>query len=304
MLRRLRTHFEQAGVLEVDTPALSFYAASDVQIESLEVHSSLSDAPLYLHTSPEFSMKRLLASGYPDIYAICRVFRDGEVGRRHQPEFTMVEWYRLGFQLGSIIEDTLATIAAAFSDPMVADAATITDYRDAFVLELGLDPCSATIDELASAADADDDLRRALGNDRDAWLDLLLSTRIAPRFSTSHLTVVRHYPATQSALARICPTDARVADRFEVFAGPLEIANGYVELTNADTQAERIAHDIVTRSRRGLPVRPHDETLLAALRHGLPACAGVAMGLERLQMVHDKTDDIRNVIPILFEDHQ
>jgi elongation factor P--(R)-beta-lysine ligase len=304
MLRRLRDHFEQSGVLEVDTPALSFAAASDVQIESLEVRSILSNAPLYLHTSPEFCMKRLLASGYPDIYSMCRVFRDGEVGRRHQPEFTMVEWYRLGYQLAGIIDDTLATIAAAFADPIVADAAVITDYRDAFVRALGMDPISATMDELARAADADDDLRRALGDDRDAWLDLLLGTQVAPGFSNNCLTVVRHYPATQSALARVCPADASVADRFEVFAGPLEIANGYVELTDANTQAERIAHDLATRSQRGLPVRPRDESLLAALQAGLPPCAGVAMGLERLQMVHDRTDDIRNVIPILFEDHQ
>ncbi|MDH5242180.1 MAG: EF-P lysine aminoacylase GenX, partial [Gammaproteobacteria bacterium] len=112
MLRRLRDHFENASILEVETPALSFAAASDVQIESLEVRSVLSDQPLYLHTSPEFCMKRLLAAGYPDIYAISRVYRDGECGHRHQPEFTMVEWYRLGYQLAAIVDDALQTIAA------------------------------------------------------------------------------------------------------------------------------------------------------------------------------------------------
>ena len=302
MLRRLRDHFERASVLEVETPALSFAAASDIQIESLEVHSVLSDRPLYLHTSPEFCMKRLLASGYPDIYAICRVYRDGEAGRRHQPEFTMVEWYRLGYRLAAIVDDALNTVAVALGDPQLAPHAVITDYRDLFVHHLGVDPASASIEELADAAEADEDLRTALGDERDGWLDLLLSTRLAPGFHPDRLTVVQHYPATQSALARICPADPGVADRFEIFIGALEIANGYVELTDAATQATRMDDDLATREQRGQPVRPRDNSLIAALEAGLPPCAGVAMGLERLQMVHDKTDDIRNVIPFLFED--
>jgi len=302
MLRRLRDHFENASILEVETPALSFAAASDVQIESLEVRSVLSDQPLYLHTSPEFCMKRLLAAGYPDIYAISRVYRDGECGHRHQPEFTMVEWYRLGYQLAAIVDDALQTIAAGLGDPKLARNAVVIDYRDAFLRTLGVDPVTATIDELAGAAEADLSLRTALGDERDGWLDLLLSTKVAPGFLHDRLTVLQHYPATQSALARICPADTNVADRFEVFIGPLEIANGYVELTDAAMQAIRIESDRTTRERRGQPLRPRDESLLAALRHGLPPCAGVAMGLERLQMVHDKTDDIRNVIPFLFED--
>lgn len=302
MLRRLRDHFESASVLEVETPALSFAAVSDVQIESLEVRSVLTDRTLYLHTSPEFCMKRLLASGYPDIYAISRVYRDGEFGRRHQPEFTLVEWYRLGYPLADIVADALTTIAVGLDDPTLARNAVVTDYRDAFVRTLGVDPVTATIDELADAAEADLSLRTALGNERDGWLDLLLSTRVAPGFLHDRLTVVQHYPATQSALARICEADASVADRFEIFHGPMELANGYVELTDAAMQASRMECDLATRKRRDQPLRPRDESLLAALQHGLPPCAGVAMGLERLQMVHDKTDDIRDVIPFLFED--
>lgn len=302
MLRRLRDHFESASVLEVETPALSFAAVSDVQIESLEVRSVLTDRTLYLHTSPEFCMKRLLASGYPDIYAISRVYRDGEFGRRHQPEFTLVEWYRLGYPLADIVADALTTIAVGLDDPTLARNAVVTDYRDAFVRTLGVDPVTATIDELADAAEADLSLRTALGNERDGWLDLLLSTRVATGFLHDRLTVVQHYPATQSALARICEADASVADRFEIFHGPMELANGYVELTDAAMQASRMECDLATRKRRGQPLRPRDESLLAALQHGLPPCAGVAMGLERLQMVHDKTNDIRDVIPFLFED--
>jgi lysyl-tRNA synthetase class 2 len=301
MLQRLRAYFDVESVLEVDTPALGASAVSDVNIESLEVRSVLAEGSLYLHTSPEFCMKRLLASGYPDIYSICRVYRDGEVGRSHQPEFTMVEWYRLGFGLADIIADTQKAIAMALDDPKLADDVLVIDYRNAFIDISNIDPLQASVNELANAADADDELRRALGDARDDWLDLILTTKIAPTFAADKFTVLQHYPASQAALAQICPDDASVADRFEVFMGPVELANGYVELTDARIQAERIANDQAMRESRGQPVRPQDQSLLAALESGLPACAGVAMGLERLQMLHDKTDDIRKVISFPFE---
>jgi len=288
-------------VLEVDTPALSAAAVSDVNIESLGVSSTLTKESLYLHTSPEFCMKRLLASGYPDIYSICRVYRDGEVGRSHQPEFTMVEWYRLNFGLADIIADTLKAIAMALDDPDLANDFLVINYRNAFIDISNIDPQQASISDLANAADADDELRRALGDARDDWLDLILATKIAPTFAADKFTVLQHYPASQAALAQICPDDASVADRFEVFMGPVELANGYVELTDARIQAERIANDQAARESRGQVVRPQDQSLLAALESGLPACAGVAMGLDRLQMMHDKTDDIRNVISFPFE---
>jgi len=301
MINRLRNYFSSETVLEVDTPALSQSAVSDIHIESLKVTGKLTGTPLYLHTSPEFCMKRLLAAGYPDIYSICRVFRDDELGRSHQPEFTMVEWYRLGFDLNGIIFDTLKAIATALDDAKLADDAVMMNYRDVFIDVCKLDPFVASVSELAETANADADLKKTLGNDRDDWLDLLMTTRIAPSFSANKLTVLKHYPASQAALARICSDDPTVADRFEVFLGKTELANGYVELTDAQIQAERIANDQLVRKQRGLPLRPHDETLLAALEEGLPACAGVAMGLERLQMMHDRTDDIRDVIPFVFE---
>lgn len=301
ILQRLRGYFASSEILEVDTPALSAAAVSDVHIESIAAQSSLSRAPLYLHTSPEFCMKRLLAAGYPDVYSICRVFRDGESGTRHQPEFTMLEWYRHNFNLGEMIQDTLQVIAAGLGEPAYSRSADIRDYRQAFLDTLGIDPLTASTDELATAAQADKALRASVGENPDDWLDLLLATCVAPSFPRNSATVLRHYPASQAALARLCPSDPIVADRFEVFVGGLELANGYVELTDASIQAERFATDQFERQRRGRQQRPHDAALHAALQSGLPPCAGVALGLERLQMVHENTDDIRNVIPFPFE---
>ena len=299
MKRRIRAYFESRHVLEVDTPVLSRFAVSDPQIESLEItRSQVSAEPLFLHTSPEFHMKRLLAADFPDIYSICRVYRDGESGRLHQPEFTMVEWYRLGMQLDDIIDDTLGVIGAALNNDIGVDQ---VDYKDAFEEACGIDPLAADISALADAADADDELRAAIGEERDDWLDLLLATRVVPGFAPGHLTVLRHYPASQASLARLCAADSRVADRFEVFLGPVELANGYVELTDAAEQARRIAADNEARQRRGRPVRPVDTLFLEAMEAGLPVCAGVAMGLERLQMLFNYTDDIGNVITFTFQ---
>jgi len=305
MMRRIRDCFDAADVLEVDTPALSRYAVSDTQIESFEIqHSLVSQRPIYLHTSPEVCMKRLLSAGYPDIFSICRVFRDGESGQRHQPEFTMIEWYRLGFGLQEIIDDTTKLIAAALSTDVLTGKTAQYDYRDVFLQSANIDALTATVDELADAAGADSDLRKALGDERDDWLDLLLATRVAPLFDKQRLTVLRHYPASQAALARLCPDEPRVADRFEVFLGALELANGYVELVDAEEQLQRMHADNANRRRRNRTVRPHDRSLLAALEAGLPASAGVAMGFERLQMIDDRTDDIRDVVTFSFEAEQ
>ena len=305
MMRRVRACFEAADVLEVDTPALNTYAVSDTQIESFEIQQSLiSRRPMYLHTSPEVCMKRLLSAGYPDIFSICRVFRDGESGTRHQPEFTMIEWYRLGFDLQDIIDDTTRLVGAALDIDGLQEKSDQHDYRDIFLESAGIDPLTASVEELADAAGADGDLRKSLGDERHDWLDLLLATRVSPLFDEHRLTVLRHYPAQQAALARLCPDDPRVADRFEVFFGSLELANGYVELIDPEEQLRRMRADNANRRRRDRTVRPLDRSLLAALDAGLPPCAGVAVGFERLQMIHDRTDDIRDVITFSFEADQ
>jgi len=292
MLERARRYFASQHVLAVDTPALARFPAPDPNIASFCVHAQ-SGSESFLQTSPEIYMKRLLADGYPDIYSICRVFRDGEAGKRHCPEFTMAEWYRLGFSLSDIINDTVRFIAACLDQPELANSAVQYDYDEAFQLFAGVDSAQATIEELAACNRADARLKSALGTERQAWLDLTMGTVIAPQFATDRLTVVRHYPASQAALARLCPNDARVADRFEVFYAELELANGYVELTDADEQRRRFA--------KQLDASCIDTTLLAALESGLPECAGVALGIERLQMVHDQTDDIKDVVTFVAE---
>jgi lysyl-tRNA synthetase class 2 len=297
MLARARAYFTDQQVLSVDTPALSEFASTDPNIESYSVHLATGSRH-FLHTSPEFYMKRLLADGYPDIYSICRVFRDGEIGRYHLPEFTMLEWYRLNFSLGDIIADTTALISACIDQPSLHEDAIVVDYSTAFQDFADVDVFDATTDELANAV-SDDALRESIGNDRHAWLDLILSTVVAPAFNPNQLSALQHYPASQAALARVCPGDERVADRFEIFHGATELANGYVELTNADEQRRRFDQDIEKREHAGKSVSLPDAQLLAALDHGLPDCAGVAVGLERLQMIHAQADNIANVVTFI-----
>jgi len=297
MLARVREYFTAEDILEVETPMLSRAAVSDPNVASIPARLSMYPGQTaFLHPSPEYGMKRLLAAGFPDIGSICRVFRDGESGQRHQPEFTMLEWYRLGFDLEDIIADSLELIASVLERSGWSAAAVRMSYRDACRTHAGIDPFDASIGEIADTLEADAGLIRSLGDDRDAWLDLLLATHVAPRFDPERLTCIDHYPASQAALARLCPADSTVADRFEVFLGDLELANGYVELTDAAELRRRFDAEQTRRENAGHPVAPLDEALLASLEAGLPRCAGVAVGFDRLVMVATATDDIRAVL--------
>ena len=301
MLDRARQFFKAQSVLEVDTPALSGAAVSDPHIESVSVSLALDQTrPFYLHTSPEFCMKRLLCAAFPDIYQVCKVFRDGEAGRTHQPEFTMVEWYRLGFNLEQIIRDTIDFIAAVLHDETLSDSAISLSYQEAFLEFAGCEPLTADVATLSGLAGADADLRLSVGDDRDAWLDLLLDLEVVPRFAPDRLTVLRHYPISQAALARPCPMNNKLADRFEIFLGPCELANGYVELTDPAEQLRRFASDQLARKSNGQEQRPVDNAFVAAMQTGLPACAGVAAGFDRMLMIHAGTDDIRKVQTFAF----
>lgn len=299
MLEQARHFFRSRDVLEVETPALGQYTTTDPNVDSLRV-SGLSAVRPFLQTSPESFLKRLLADGYPDIYSLGRVFRDGEAGRLHQPEFTMAEWYRHGFGLGEIIDDTVAFIATLLDRPGLWEAERL-EYAEAFRLHANLDPFTASIDDIAAAANADDQLRDSLGDDRDAWLDLLLGTRVAAGFAGDRLTVLRHFPASQGAQARTCPADGSLADRFEVFFGAMELANGFVELLDPDEQRQRMLGDLDKRRAVDKQPVPLDEPLLAALESGLPPCAGVAVGFDRLVMIATGADDIRDVVTFAFD---
>jgi len=302
MLKRARAFFEERNILEVDTPILSRFAASDPHIESIEVTLQLDpDKSWFLQTSPEYCMKRLLSAGYPDIYEICKVFRDAEAGRYHQPEFTMVEWYRLDFGLNDIVQDTLEFITTLVDAKRFDKAPMLLSHAEAFAEFAGIDSSTADIESLSAAAAADDQLKQSLGDSRDDWLDLILAEKISSKFPTDRLTALCHYPASQAALARICPDDASVADRFEVFAGDLELANGYVELVDAKEQSSRFEADQSARKLAGRPQRPIDRALIAALASGLPACAGVAVGFDRVHMLNEGTGDIRQALSFAFE---
>ncbi|MEO0616426.1 MAG: EF-P lysine aminoacylase EpmA [Pseudomonadota bacterium] len=282
MLARARQWFADRDILEVTTPALDAAAVSDVNIESIAATIDALDGPRYLHTSPEYAMKRLLAAGFPDIYQICTVFRDGEVGRRHQPEFTMLEWYRHDMDLDAIVRDAVGLIRLLLGDgatQLTHDTHHLR-YDDALRTACGVGSDSA-IDALRAAAG--DALTPGIEHDRDALLDYLFACEVAPGFADETLTVITHYPAAQAALARIDAASGR-ALRFEVFHGALELANGFVELTDAVTQRQRFDNDQSKRRALGRALRPLDERFLAALSHGLPDCAGVALGFDRLVM--------------------
>ncbi|MEM7431284.1 MAG: EF-P lysine aminoacylase EpmA [Pseudomonadota bacterium] len=291
LLARVREYFQAQHVLEVEVPTLSPTVIPETHIDHISAHSTAA-GPLYLQASPEAFMKRLLASGYPDIFALARAYRDGEIGTRHALEFTLLEWYRHGFELQQIIDDTVGVIAAALNLPALTQVTSLS-YREA-LKRAGID-CTANAEDLAAALSADADLQQAIGDDADTWLDLALSTRAAPQFSTERLTVIYHYPASQAALARISPDDANVADRFEVFLGEIELANGYVELADPVEQAARFDIAIKQRLADGKRTPPPDDRLLAALQHGLPACAGVALGIERLHLILEHSDTIKSV---------
>ena len=299
MLRRARDFFAAKSVLEVDTSILSRFAVTDPNIESLSARSIL-EPELFLQTSPEYKMKRLLAAGFGDIFQICKVFRDGELGRNHLPEFTMVEWYRLDFNLQDIMRETTEFVAELLARAGLGASTEYLSYQEAFESIIHLNPFSAEIADLRNSSDADEALADALGDDRDAWLDLLLADKVTSKFPNDRLTLLYHYPISQAALARRCPADARVADRFEVFFGSLELANGFVELTDADEQLARFEQDRAARCDRGKKTHRIDRDLIDALQAGLPPCAGVAAGFDRLMMLHAGKSDISAVTSFVY----
>ncbi|MEP7313994.1 MAG: EF-P lysine aminoacylase EpmA [Pseudomonadota bacterium] len=287
LLARSREFFAERGVLEVQTPALVQTAVTDPQIESFAVLEGSGARRRYLHTSPEYAMKRLLAAGSGDIYQICQVFRAGESGSPvHNAEFTLLEWYRLGFSLQQLMRET-AALATMLLDPAGSPRPVeYVTYAEAFRRALRLDPLECSLEALTAAAARHGLARSSLTSaSRDDLLDFLVASQVGPRLGLAGITCLHNYPASQASLAQLDNTDPRTARRFELYVQGIEIANGYVELADATEQAARFEADARERERRGLVVHGGDRRLLAALQHGLPPCAGVALGFDRLVMV-------------------
>ncbi len=293
LFARVRAFFAARGVLEVDTPVVVNHPVSDVHIHAARVELAGGRA-LFLHTSPEYAMKRLLAAGSGDIFQICHVVRAFERSRLHNSEFTLLEWYRIGYAL----KDLMAEVEALLGAVAAAVAAGKTEhlsYREAFLSALALDPFAASDRELAQAAEAAGWSTPEGENSRDDLLDFLMACRIGPNLGRHGLTFIYGYPASQAALARLDPHDARTALRFELYRHGVELANGYHELASPEKQRGRFAADNAERMRRGLPTADVDEHLLAALEK-LPDCAGVALGLDRVLMLTSGAAHIDEVI--------
>lgn len=283
LLSVVRAFFAERGVLEVETPVLGHGGSTDVHLDSLSLAATTPAGRerLWLQTSPEFHMKRLLAAGSGPIFQLARNFRDGEVGRHHNLEFTMLEWYRPGFSLAELIDETEALIRTLLPD---AGPRRLRRYRELFRECLAIDPFTTPLEALRRLASERGGLAMA-DSDRDGCLDLLMGLVIEPTLGRHGIDVVIDYPASQAALARKLrdPEDGvEVAARFEVYVNGLELANGYDELTDAAEQATRFADDNRQRERLGKPPIDVDTRLIAALNAGMPAGSGVALGFDRL----------------------
>jgi len=290
--------------LEIETPTLVSTPVSDPQLANLSCQvATTRPVSCFLHTSPEYHMKRLLAAGAPDIFQLCKVYRDGESGLRHLPEFTLVEWYRHGNDYDRFISEATDFVAAvAASLGVTTPAAVHLGYRDVFDEFAGCDPLEDSVEQIGSAARRllgerlAPGLAAQLGEERDAWLDLMMIEVIEPGLAGRGLVILDRFPASQAALARLDPADPRVSRRFEIYLHGIELANGYHELASASEQRRRFEADNVARARLGRSPVPLDEELLAALEAGLPECCGVALGFDRLLMACLGERNIRRVV--------
>lgn len=294
-----RAFFRERNVLEVETPALVNAPVSDVNLGSVRVDVPGIPTPLWLHTSPEYAMKRLLAAGSGDIYQVCRVYRGAERGRQHNPEFTMLEWYRLGFSLETLMLEVAALVRELLGAALPVEHVS---YQDALRQHAGLDPFHEDLTPLRTAArELGLDATIAQNTERDELLDLVVGAKVGPALGSNSLTFLHRYPASQAALARLDPADPRVALRFELYYRGIELANGYHELASGAEQRARFAQDNRQRAARGLPAASIDPRLLAALDAGLPDCAGVALGFDRVLMLATGATTIDEVLAFPVE---
>lgn len=300
LLATIRRFFTDRGVLEVETPLLCSAGITDPAIEPLVVREGSSPgAGRYLQTSPEYAMKRLLAAGSGPIYQLARAFRDGEAGSRHNPEFSLLEWYRPGFDHHALMAEVAELVSACLGRE--GEGWQKLSYRELFVRSIGIDPLAAEAAELERRARERHDLGDLTG-DRDLWLDVLLTHEVEPWLAGQGLCFVYDYPASQAALSKVVTVDGHaVGQRFELYVDGVELANGYHELTDAAEQRRRFEADNARRRAAGQPQRPLDELLLAALEAGMPECSGVALGVDRLLMLVTGKRDIRRVLAFDWE---
>lgn len=293
----IRRFFSDRGVLEVDTPAMSQATVTDIHLVPFQTHfvgpGAAQGMTLYMMTSPEYHMKRLLAAGSGPIYQLGKSFRNEESGRHHNPEFSMLEWYRPHYDMYRLMNE----VDDLLQQVLECDSAETLSYQQAFIRHLDMDPLSADKVQLREVA-AKLDLSNVADQeeDRDTLLQLLFTFGVEPNIGRDKPTFVYHFPASQASLAQISTEDHRVAERFEVYYKGIELANGFHELTDAREQRMRFEQDNRKRAAMGLPEHPLDENLLAALEHGLPDCSGVALGVDRLIMLALKAERLSEVI--------
>jgi lysyl-tRNA synthetase class 2 len=301
LLARLRGYFDAAGVLEVETPLLASGGVTDPNIPSFSLEHR--GTTHYLNTSPEFAMKRLLAAGSGPIYQVCKAFRAGEEGSLHNPEFTLLEWYRPGFDHHRLMDEVAELVTALAVGLREFGPVERLTYGECFQRFLDIDAHRATASELKACAEQQGlgALPALAADDRDGWLDLLMSLCVQPRLGQGCLSFVYDYPASQAALARIRPGAPEVAERFELFIDGVELANGFHELQDAAQQRARFEADLEHRQAEGLEEVMVDEYLLAALESGLPDCAGVALGLDRLLLVLMRAQRLDEVLTFPFD---
>jgi len=297
ILQTIRDFFAKRKVLEVETPLLSAATITAPVLQSFSTRytgpGSVDGKTLYLQTSPEFAMKRLLAAGMGPIYQICKAFRNDELGRRHNPEFTMLEWYRPGFDH----HDLMTEMDELLNLILECGSAERLTYQEVFLRHAKIDPHHSTIEDLRRCAKTHGinivDLEL---NDKDGWLDLLMSHVVEPQLGKTSPCFVYHYPASQAALAKISPGNPPLAERFEVYIQGMELANGFHELSDAKEQQRRFLAELQEREQLGLAGVPIDHNLIAALESGIPNCAGVALGIDRLVMLACKAASLQEVI--------
>lgn len=295
LLHALRTFFHTRGFLEIQPRLLLSECIVDPHIDPIRIASEaiglseLIACDHYLQTSPELAMKRSLCREEASIYSIGPVFRAGESGKHHRPEFTMLEWYEVGANMAAEI-DLLGQLACAMLD---RDCYDVVSYQDLFMRHAGFDPLETPTAELSkSVAEIDHDLALSIANDRDQMLDVLLSQRVQPAMSLGKPLIVFDYPLSQAALAKPSPNDSRCAARFELFVDGVELANGYDELLDAEELLRRTRKNNARRVAADRDPLPEPHSLVEAMRTGMPPCSGVALGVDRLLMMRLGTDSI------------